>query len=183
MEVMREESDPDAADPLMREAMRAEIDKLPADVKEAAGDALGEPLIEQTVRQFNSAWFRFFLSYDPRPALEAVTVPVLAVFGEKDLQVPPAQSAPEIEAAVHRICQASGRTTVLNGRFRGGWTTRHYGAQDNVHAIQMELAQSSHLAREEPPFDLDPGKCAALRPILSEILHSLSDIIIKGNAR
>ena len=94
-----------------------------------------------------------------------------------------ATCAPEIEAAVHRICQASGRTTVLNGRFRGGWTTRHYGAQDNVHAIQMELAQSSHLAREEPPFDLDPGKCAALRPILSEILHSLSDIITKGNAR
>ena len=115
MEVMREESDPDAADPLMREAMRAEIDKLPTDVKEAAGDALGEPLIEQTVRQFNSAWFRFFLSYDPRPALEAVTVPVLAVFGEKDLQVPPAQSAPEIEAALERAGHADATVLVLPG--------------------------------------------------------------------
>jgi fermentation-respiration switch protein FrsA (DUF1100 family) len=67
------------------------------------------------VRQFNSAWFRFFLSYDPRPALEAVTVPVLAVFGEKDLQVPPAQSAPEIEAAFERAGHADATVLVLPG--------------------------------------------------------------------
>jgi N-formylglutamate deformylase len=37
---------------------------------------------------------------------------------------------------------------VLNGRFKGGWTTRHYGqpAENGFHAIQMELAQSTHLA-------------------------------------
>ncbi len=36
-----------------------------------------------------SAWFRYFLDDDPVPALEAVRCPVLAVFGEKDLQVVP----------------------------------------------------------------------------------------------
>jgi fermentation-respiration switch protein FrsA (DUF1100 family) len=35
-------------------------------------------------------WFRFFVDYDPTDALRRVTVPVLALFGEKDLQVPPA---------------------------------------------------------------------------------------------
>jgi pimeloyl-ACP methyl ester carboxylesterase len=33
-------------------------------------------------------WFRYFLSYDPVPVLQKVTCPVLAINGEKDLQVP-----------------------------------------------------------------------------------------------
>lgn len=85
--------------------------------------------------------------------------------------------APAIEAAVLKRCQASGRTTVLNGRFRGGWTTRHYGQPDTgVHAIQMELAQSSHLTTEEPPFALDPAKAYALRADLRLILQDLIDL-------
>jgi N-formylglutamate amidohydrolase len=41
---------------------------------------------------------------------------------------------------------------VLNGRFKGGWTTRHYGRPgDGMHAIQMELAQSTHLATRSRP--------------------------------
>jgi hypothetical protein len=44
-------------------------------------------------------WFRYLLTYDPRPVLARVTVPVLAVFGGKDVQVPPAQSVPPMEAA------------------------------------------------------------------------------------
>jgi N-formylglutamate amidohydrolase len=42
---------------------------------------------------------------------------------------------------------------VLNGRFKGGWTTRHYGRPaEGLHAIQMELAQVTHLESEAPPF-------------------------------
>ena len=63
----------------------------------------------------NSVWFRFFLGYDPRPALEAVTVPVLALFGEKDLQVPPSQSAPEMEAAFERAGHSAATVLVLPG--------------------------------------------------------------------
>ena len=60
---------------------------------------------------------------------------------------------------------------------RGGWTTRHYGRPlDGVHAIQMELAQSTHLAAEAPPFALDDAKAAALRPVLSNILRTLADL-------
>ena len=83
--------------------------------------------------------------------------------------------APQIEAAAHDIAAATGRPTVLNGRFKGGWTTRHYGRPaDNVHAIQMELAQSTHLATEEPPFDLDPAKAAQMREKLGAILTTLA---------
>jgi formiminoglutamase len=80
-----------------------------------------------------------------------------------------------VEAAVFDPCAASGRSHVLNGRFKGGWTTRHYGRpQDGVHAIQMELAQSTHLAGEAPPFAYDEAKAAALRKTLGAILERLA---------
>lgn len=84
--------------------------------------------------------------------------------------------ASEIEAEVARLCAAApGYTSVLNGRFRGGWTTRHYGRPETgVHAIQMELAQITHLETEAPPFALCPRKSARLRETLAEILTSLA---------
>jgi uncharacterized protein len=47
-----------------------------------------------------SPWFRFFLTYDPAPALRAVTIPTLALNGEKDVQVPFEQNLPPIKAAL-----------------------------------------------------------------------------------
>ena len=45
------------------------------------------------------------------------------------------------DAAVDVVLNAEGYTSILNGRFKGGWTTRHYGRPETgVHAIQMELA-------------------------------------------
>ncbi|WP_299839904.1 N-formylglutamate deformylase [uncultured Paracoccus sp.] len=82
---------------------------------------------------------------------------------------------PRIEAATLDACAATGRTHVLNGRFKGGWTTRHYGQPgQGVHAIQMELAQSTHLATETAPFAYDEAKAAALRPTLGKILNDLA---------
>ncbi len=47
-----------------------------------------------------SDWFRYFLSYDPRPVLMKVKVPVLAINGEKDLQVPAKEDLDGIEQAL-----------------------------------------------------------------------------------
>jgi len=82
---------------------------------------------------------------------------------------------PTIEAAVQGICAgAKGYTSVLNGRFKGGWTTRHYGRPgDGVHAIQMELSQVSHI-QEVPPWTPVPERWSALRPVLQTILTTLS---------
>ncbi|MCB1335147.1 MAG: N-formylglutamate deformylase [Roseivivax sp.] len=84
--------------------------------------------------------------------------------------------APEIEGAVSRLCQgAAGYTSVVNGRFKGGWTTRHYGRpEEGVHALQMELAQSTHLAAEALPFDYDPQKADRMRAHLRAILEALA---------
>jgi uncharacterized protein len=47
-----------------------------------------------------SPWFRYFLTCDPRPYLKQVRCPMLAINGEHDLQVPPKDNLPEIEAAL-----------------------------------------------------------------------------------
>lgn len=85
---------------------------------------------------------------------------------------------PGIEAiAVDVTARAEGYTSILNGRFKGGWTTRHYGRPETgVHAIQMELAQSTHLASETPPFAYDQAKADALRIHLKTILERLENI-------
>lgn len=86
--------------------------------------------------------------------------------------------APEIETATARICDAApGFTGVVNGRFKGGWTTRHYGRpEEGVHAIQMELAQSTHLENETAGWAYAPEKAARLRPHLTSILSALADL-------
>ncbi len=83
---------------------------------------------------------------------------------------------PAIETAVLNICAAaSGYDHVLNGRFRGGWTTRHYGRPDDgLHAIQMELAQSTYLAAEAPPRSIDSARADRLRQHLGAILTTLA---------
>lgn len=89
-----------------------------------------------------------------------------------------ATCAPEIAAAVTEICaSANGYSSVVNGRFKGGWTTRHYGRPgENMDAIQMELAQSTHLASEELPFAYDEAKAERLRVHLKTILNSVADL-------
>ncbi|UNK36937.1 N-formylglutamate deformylase [Shinella sp. H4-D48] len=84
--------------------------------------------------------------------------------------------AREIERVACEVCaNAEGYTSVLNGRFKGGWTTRHYGRPETgVHAIQMELAQISHLATEAPPFAYDEDKAVRLRVHLKDILHRIA---------
>lgn len=90
--------------------------------------------------------------------------------------------APAIEAAVRDTCAAAeGFTHVLNGRFTGGWTTRTYGRPaEGMHAIQMELAQCTHLADETAGWEYDPPRAARIRPVLGRILGRLEDIALSG---
>ncbi|MDA7980723.1 MAG: N-formylglutamate deformylase [Pirellulales bacterium] len=84
-----------------------------------------------------------------------------------------------IERCVREICEAvEGYRTVVNARFRGGWTTRHYGRPGvNQHAIQMELAQSTYLVSEKAPWKYDDVKASRLRKHLSQILNALVELV------
>ena len=69
---------------------------------------------------------------------------------------------------------ATPHTFVRNGRFKGGWTTRHYGRPHHGwHAIQLELAQRSYLCEEQAPFRYDPNAAESLRSHLRRMLEAL----------
>ncbi|MBP1849222.1 N-formylglutamate deformylase [Rhizobium halophytocola] len=89
-----------------------------------------------------------------------------------------ASCALEIERVTAEVAgYANGLTSIVNGRFKGGWTTRHYGKpQTGVHAIQMELTQSSHLATETLPFAYDDEKAETLRVHLKAILTRIEAV-------
>ncbi len=70
--------------------------------------------IEAEVQRSLSPWMRYFLVYDPAPALERLSCPVLALNGTLDLQVWHDQNLPVVEAAVKR-----GGGTVTVKRYEG----------------------------------------------------------------
>jgi len=80
----------------------------------------------------------------------------------------------KIEQSVLSSCtKARNYTHVLNGRFKGGWTTRFYGDPlHGIHAIQMELAQSTYM-EERAPWEYDAEKAAKIRPALRDILGNI----------
>ncbi|MCE8517067.1 N-formylglutamate deformylase [Ruegeria pomeroyi] len=89
--------------------------------------------------------------------------------------------APEIEVATLETCRAADPDqTVLNGRFKGGWTTRHYGRPETgQHAIQMETAQRAYMD-EAAPWTYRTERADRLRPVLAEILTQLETLALSG---
>lgn len=86
--------------------------------------------------------------------------------------------APALQQAVEAICDASPYSRVTNGRFKGGWITRHYARPaEGVHTVQMELAMRTYLVETPPdlpgswppPWHEETAQACqqVLRPILS----------------
>jgi fermentation-respiration switch protein FrsA (DUF1100 family) len=96
--VLRQEKDNTAAEKKIRAAMEELTSKLDKDEKQQMVEAL--PLLEGQLQMVLAPWFRHFLDYDPRPALRQVTCPVLALNGEKDLQVDARANLKAVEAAL-----------------------------------------------------------------------------------
>jgi formiminoglutamase len=85
-----------------------------------------------------------------------------------------------LTAGIEDICARSAFDHVTNGRFRGGWITRHYGKpQNGIHAVQMELAMRGYLHEPEGalteanwPAPLEDAHAATLRVALRDILDA-----------
>ncbi|MGH9824551.1 MAG: alpha/beta hydrolase family protein [Blastocatellia bacterium] len=78
------------------------VQKARASMTEDQKKEASEAAINEQISALMTPWFKYFMSYDPRPALERVKCPVLAVNGAKDLQVPPKQNLPQIEEALEK---------------------------------------------------------------------------------
>lgn len=89
-------------------------------------------------------------------------------FGTADDTTAPAGLA---QSLADRINAHGDYTAVANGRFKGGYITRHYGDPSrNVHAIQLELAQITYMD-ETPPYAWDPARAARVAPVIRDVLE------------
>jgi pimeloyl-ACP methyl ester carboxylesterase len=87
---------------VMTAEMRTALDAAPASqqLPPDKRDALIKSRVDAQVTSSRTPWFKFFLDYDPAPTLQKVKCPVLAVFGERDLQVPAALNRDPMERAL-----------------------------------------------------------------------------------
>jgi N-formylglutamate deformylase len=87
-----------------------------------------------------------------------------------------ASADPELAAGlVEQAGESLDYSSVLNGRFKGGYITRRYGnPAAHIHAVQLELAQITYM-NEDPPFDFDETKANRVRPVLQRIVETMRD--------
>ncbi|WP_432467557.1 N-formylglutamate deformylase [Agarivorans sp. Z349TD_8] len=82
--------------------------------------------------------------------------------------------APDLLTDLEKIVASSHYSHVCNGRFKGGYITRHFGQpQHNIHAIQLELSQDTYLADSSKTYQLDSGKIEPLKPLLQQLISCL----------
>ena len=84
---------------------------------------------------------------------------------------------PLLAEELHSVMQQSGFTSVHNGRFKGGFITRHYGdPQASIQATQMEIAQSAYLSEQmnaQKMPALDTNKAERLSNVLMKMIISM----------
>jgi pimeloyl-ACP methyl ester carboxylesterase len=99
--VIKEEKDKKMAEERLHQMFMEYWEKMSEEEKNIIGD-IGDPeeYLKAQLQNLLSPWFKFFLTYDPKPTLMKVKCPVLAINGEKDLQVPPKENLIAIEEAL-----------------------------------------------------------------------------------
>jgi len=82
--------------------------------------------------------------------------------------------APPVQAAAEGVLRAQREFShVSNGRFKGGYITRHYGRPgEGVHALQMEMCHATYMD-EAAPFGFRPDLAARVQPVLQGMLEAV----------
>jgi len=86
-----------------------------------------------------------------------------------------ASCPPELQARLEAVLSAqSGYDWVVNGRFKGGHITRHYGdPARGIDAVQLEISQRNYM--DEDSFEYDAAKATKLQALLRELLQTALD--------
>jgi uncharacterized protein len=101
----------------LREELQSILDETPAAERPGLGIPPGqeENWIQGQVMSLSTPWFRYFLLHDPADDLRNLQIPVLALLGGKDLQVPPGENAAAIRAALESGGNPDPTVEVLDG--------------------------------------------------------------------
>jgi N-formylglutamate deformylase len=76
-----------------------------------------------------------------------------------------------VQDAIVRMAEKLPYTSVVNGRFKGGYITRHYGVpSEGVHAIQLEMAQDVYM-NEDAPYSYRIDLAEKVKPVLQSLLE------------
>jgi len=87
-------------------------------------------------------------------------------------------AAPGVQQAVQRAAAAGPFTWIANGRFKGGFITRHFGApRDGVHAVQLEMCQSTYMS-EDAPFDYLPDTARAVETVVGDMVRGALEAVV-----
>jgi N-formylglutamate deformylase len=91
-----------------------------------------------------------------------------------------ASCAPAAQAAASVVLAGAGTfTSVVNGRFKGGYVTRRYGQPAHgVHALQLEIAQACYMD-EAPPYPWDAARAAALVAVLERLAAAVAGLALR----
>ncbi len=86
----------------LKKSIKKIFDKAYSELSEEEKEELGDlgTFTDRSFEMLLSPWFKYFVKYNPYPTLEKVKCPVLAINGEKDLQVPPKENLSAIESAL-----------------------------------------------------------------------------------
>ena len=111
--VLNSEKDDAVAAKKLREILNRAMEGMTADEKAKTGSS--EAAIDAQIKRMLTPWFRYFLAYDPAVELNRLRCPVLALWGEKDLQVPPKENMPLVEQALKKAGNKDAVLKVLPG--------------------------------------------------------------------
>lgn len=83
-----------------------------------------------------------------------------------------ASCAPDILDAITARLPGCGYTSAVNGRFKGGYITRHYGSPgEDIHAVQLEMCQSTYMD-ESYPYAYQPDTAAKVIPVVEGMVRA-----------
>lgn len=156
--------EPDNAKALER-LVEFSLSQRPAGPGAAAATEAELAQIRQQMAPILTPWFRKLLTFDPAPDFEKIQVPVLFLYGEKDLQVPPAQNRPAAEAAVARSGNTRAEFLTLPGlnHLLQPSNTGHPSEYAEIETTMAEEALGAILefARKSTAGGSDPARAGA----------------------
>ena len=133
-----------------RQRVLDSLDGLPENERAAILDVdqFVTSVVEPQLKAAQSPWYKSVVEYDPRPDLQKLTAPVLAVFGELDVQVPAEMN----ERAIRQALEAAGNEDITSVIFP---QTNHLFQVEETGSLDESVTESVTLKKEFVPGFLD----------------------------